>query len=144
MNQILFMIFLMTSNQKEVIYSLLLQNLSQTPVDSYRVCSLYQKRLHRQQNAGDIRAKNGHTCQQNQSTMLFSIYNCQRTNHGKRTEAQQIHNLRFIDIDASLCKQHVRKAEDDKIEQIAADNVPKGCIEISNTHQIDRSTQLRQ
>ena len=43
MNQILFMIFLMTSNQKEVIYSLLLQNLSQTPVDSYRVCSLYQK-----------------------------------------------------------------------------------------------------
>ena len=42
MNQILFMIFLMTSNQKEVIYSILLQNLSQTPVDSYCVCSLYK------------------------------------------------------------------------------------------------------
>lgn len=46
MNQILFMIFLMTAKHKEVIYSLLLQNLSQTPVDSYCVSSLYQKRLH--------------------------------------------------------------------------------------------------
>ena len=76
--------------------------------------------------------------------MLLSIYNHQCTDHGKRTKAEQIHYLRFIDINASLRKENIRKAEYDKIEQVTADDITGGCIEISNLYQIDRSTQLRQ
>ena len=61
--------------------------------------------------------------------MLLSIYNHQCTDHGKRTKAEQIHYLRFIDINASLRKENIRKAEYDKIEQVTADDIT---IEISS------------